>query len=104
MVSVNLILEWKANGESQPELFKRLELPCLPPIGTVVWLADSAAPDGMEWNDAVAVESYVWYEKHPCLFDVYLSVWDMGECEDVAWQRDGLLDLGWQCGQQRFAR
>ena len=70
---------------------KVVDMPCLPPVGTVVWLETKD-----NWVEA-NVDSIGWYDDAVRHFEVQLSRLDFGmESEDEV--RQWFTDLGWARG------
>jgi hypothetical protein len=87
-VEVVLRYHWKA-GDEQDYLWKIVEMPCLPPVGTEIWLYEGDGAWGFP-----DVECLLWQEDFPQYYVVDLSEQNVDDTvqEFIEW----MATLGWQ--------
>lgn len=104
-VSVCFVLEWRVDGEVQPNLCKFASLPAVPGVGTHVHFTSSAGEAVFEWGgDPLVVSQVIWWEQYPGRFDVVLRCFDVWDSGDAAGARRALALNGWVSEDARWPR
>lgn len=91
-MKVAIELKWRCGGRSRTGRTKIIDFPCLPPVGTSIYI------DDWEYYGEVAeskVEQIHWFERWPAVYCVVLSEIPVAGVEEKEF-RKWLDDHGWQ--------
>lgn len=81
VIDVKIRLLWKADDSPEHmrenDLVKSVKMPCLPPVGTGLYLDEPGSPAGW-FSDTVTVADIFWDERSPEEFELETELAEVG--------------------------
>jgi hypothetical protein len=91
MMKVALVIDFYIRGELQDGVWKVVDMPCLPPIGTRVWLDEH--DNGMRMDGDV--EAIEWWEPRD-YFEVHIKLGERDFDDELENVVERLAEAGWK--------